>query len=160
MDLTRPATSPAEDLTSPSALIRALYHEDARQLEQAHFTRDDADYAYALQLQLQEEHEREEEALRAAQRLYDLEVRQNTQPSDRSQFRRKCFVCQQRLNLLEFPSFTPTESCQHVSEACTHCLQGWIASSLQTGGWASVTCPQCRTSLSPRDIRRCLLLNT
>lgn len=65
-----------------------------------------------------------------------------------------CYVCDEELDPLDFPIDAPTSACQHPAITCTDCLHQWVGAQLDTNGFQSIKCPDCKGLLSWTDMRR------
>lgn len=167
--------------SSPTSLTQAIYHENAQQLETARIARLDADYAYALDLQAQEGLHHRPQPQASTESLPAMPTQplptylsakpETTASSSDSRdnfeegqeqwalmFTKSCQMCHERLTLFEFPTKTPTNTCEHENTICAYCLRRWIMGALETKGWTGVWCPECGVKLGHDDVMKGVLM--
>ncbi|KAK3341426.1 hypothetical protein B0T25DRAFT_464790 [Lasiosphaeria hispida] len=64
-----------------------------------------------------------------------------------------CTVCIDDKKISELPARV-TAGCKHKPTICKDCLKQWLESSLESGSWDRLKCPDCSEILSHSEVRR------
>jgi hypothetical protein len=67
-----------------------------------------------------------------------------------------CITCLEDKKLSEMPAEV-TSGCKHRPTVCKDCLQQWLQSIVETGGWDRMRCPDCAEPMAWEDVKRCAL---
>jgi len=64
-----------------------------------------------------------------------------------------CSICIEDKRISEMPTKI-TANCAHPPSTCKDCLKQWLASSLESGSWDRLKCPDCSELLEFLDVKR------
>ncbi|KAI1297604.1 hypothetical protein F5Y03DRAFT_409723 [Xylaria venustula] len=66
-----------------------------------------------------------------------------------------CTICAEKKRVSDMPARGRiTEDCEHKASVCKECIKNWITYSMETTTWDQLSCPECPTLLSHREVEK------